>query len=75
MENRFERIRIVKEGEWWIVQIAVDGVPCIPFEVHEYTRRSFFPNDTDFEKFLERKAEDMIALYGDARHSKQQQAA
>ena len=62
-----EIVRLDREGEWWVAQLAVHGILCIPFDVHESTRQERFPKEEDFMAYLGRQAQTMIELYGDAK--------
>jgi len=57
------RLHLSKEDECWVAQYAVDGRPCVPFYVHETTRRGFH-DEASFLTFLEHKAEEMLDMYG-----------
>jgi len=57
------RLHLSKEDECWVVQYLVDGRPCVPFYVHETTRRKF-AHESDFMGYLEHKAEEMLEMYG-----------
>lgn len=58
--------RGTKMGEYRRVHVAVDGVPCIPFDVHEadFTR---FPSDRKRNEFLARQGMSLIEQFGDYR--------
>jgi hypothetical protein len=58
--------RGTKSGEYWRFQLAVDGVPCIPFDVHDADIRAF-RNQELLEQFLARQAISLIENYGDSR--------
>ena len=61
--TEYDRIVLHKDGECWIAQYAVNGRVCVPFYVHESTRRTF-RNEDAFMSFLEHKAVEMLELYG-----------
>lgn len=65
--NASEILELKKEGEWWYVQMAINGVPCLPFDVHESIRVEKFPAEEAFLDYLERQAQSMIDVFGDAR--------
>lgn len=46
-----------------MAQYAIDGRLCVPFFVHEATRRTF-RNEAAFLTFLEQKAVEMLQMYG-----------
>jgi len=54
------------EGER-TVQLAVDGVLCVPFTVHKETLERF-PTEEAWLDFLARQAVALISRYGDARN-------
>lgn len=60
-----ERVRLFlqKDDECWVAQYAIDGRLCVPFYVHESTRRQFRDEPT-FLAFLEQKATQMLEMYG-----------
>lgn len=47
------------------MQLAVNNVLAPPMEIH-VDARSQFPTEREWEQYLERSAETMIQLYGDA---------
>jgi hypothetical protein len=60
-----ERVRLclTKQDECWIAQYAIDGHLCVPFYVHESTRRQF-RDEASFLHFVEQKAVEMLDMYG-----------
>jgi len=67
---RFERLRlkevISSDGsKCWLVQYAVDGVPCVPFYDHDINRRAHGTDESWFRD-LERQAELAVRQYGRA---------
>jgi len=64
---QFEIIRFRKEGEYFDVQVAIDGVLSPSMEIHASCREQY-PRDDEFEAYLLRSAQTMIDLYGDARY-------
>lgn len=62
-----EIVRYSKEGEYYIVQLAVDGVLCVPLEVHA-SARDCYPDEQSWLDYLRRSAVSLIDLYGDARY-------
>lgn len=65
MQTPHERVRLylAKDDECWIAQYAIDGRMCVPFYVHESTKRTF-KDDESFLRFLEQKATEMLDMYG-----------
>ena len=55
-----------KTGQMRRCRVAVDGIPSIPFEVHEADFQNF-PNDTLRLQFLARQGMSLIETYGDGR--------
>ena len=67
-----ERIGLIEldgmnHGEFYLAQLAVDGVPSVPFHVHKSVREQF-PKEEDFLSYLGRMAKACIARCGDARN-------
>jgi len=58
--------RGTKIGEYWRCQVAIDGTPSIPFEVHDADFLSF-ANSRLRDEFLARQGMTLIETYGDAR--------
>lgn len=56
----------MKSGEYYDVQIAINGVLSPAMEIHASAREQY-PREADFISYLTRSAETMIQLYGDAR--------
>lgn len=73
MRYRGHRIELIepgtKQGQFRRCQVAVDGTPCVPFDVHEADFLSF-RSDRERTEFLARQAMGLIDTYGDARHPK-----
>lgn len=65
MQQESEKVRLYlsKDSECWVAQYAIDGHLCIPFYVHESTRRGF-RSENEFMTFLEQKATEMLEMYG-----------
>lgn len=55
-----------KVGQMRRCRVAIDGVPSIPFDVHEADFQNF-PNNTLRTEFLARQAMGLIETYGDGR--------
>jgi len=67
-----EKIRIIEidtmnHGEFILAQLAIDGVPSVPFHVHKSVREKF-PKEEDFISYLGRMAKAVIVRCGDARN-------
>lgn len=58
-----------KRGLYRRCQVAIDGIPAIPFEVFEADFIAF-PNDNLRNAFLARQGMSLIESYGDARYPK-----
>jgi hypothetical protein len=72
-----ERIGLIEldamnHGEYYLAQLAIDGVPSVPFHVHKSVREKF-PKEEDFMAYLARMAKTVIARCGDARNPLPQQ--
>lgn len=63
MNQIVERISLYQDGECWVAQYAINGHPCLPFYVHKSTVEKFATED-EFMRFMERKAFDMLEIYG-----------
>jgi hypothetical protein len=57
----------INHGEYYLAQLAVDGVPSVPFHVHKSVREQF-PQEESFMDYLGRMAEAVIRRCGDARN-------
>ena len=57
----------INHGEYILAQLAVDGVPSVPFHVHKSVREKF-PREEDFMAYLARMAKACIRRCGDARN-------
>lgn len=66
VEVLFVRKRRYPDHEWFEAQLAVRGIPSIPFQIHASDRERF-RNEDEWIGFLSRKAEELIEQYGDAR--------
>lgn len=55
-----------KRGEWWQCQVAIDGIPSVPFDVHDADFRGFRTDELR-NQFLARQAMSLIDSYGDGR--------
>jgi hypothetical protein len=67
-----ERVAILEldecnHGEFILAQIAVDGVPSVPFHAHKSIREKY-PKEEDFIAYLVRMAKAVIGRCGDARN-------
>lgn len=58
-----------KRGEYFDVQLAVDGVLSVGQEVHASAREQFHTEES-WMQYLIRSAQTLIALFGDARDNK-----
>ena len=57
----------LNHGEYILAQLAVDGVPSVPFHVHKSVREKF-PKEEEFMAYLGRMAQAVIRRCGDARN-------
>lgn len=64
---KVEIIRLRKEGEYFDVQVAIDGVLAPSMEVHASAREKY-REEASWLEYLCRSAQTMIDLYGDARY-------
>jgi hypothetical protein len=62
-----EIIRLRKEGEFYDVQLAIDGVLSIPQEIHASVKAEQFPTEESWMAYLIRSAQTLIETFGDAR--------
>lgn len=73
MHYRGYSITIIERGtkhdEYWRCQVAVNGIPCIPFDVHDADFRAFSSSEQR-NAFLARQGISMVEEYGDARFQK-----
>lgn len=53
-------------GEYRHCQVAIDGIPSIPFDVHEADFLGFASNEKLYQ-FLARQGMSLIERFGDAR--------
>lgn len=63
-------IRYRKEGEYFDVQMAIDGVLAVPQEIHASVREESFPTEESWMAYLVRSAQSLIQVFGDARDNK-----
>lgn len=72
-EPKVEIVRYRKEGEYYDIQLAIDGVLSVPLEVHA-SARECYSNDSRGElewfQYLQRSSETLIQVYGDARYQR-----
>lgn len=66
-QSTLEIIRCSKEGEYYDVQVALNGVLAPSMEIHAEAREQY-PTEQAWIEYLTRCAESLIAIYGDARH-------
>lgn len=66
-KQKVEIIRFRKEGEYFDVQVAIDGVLAPAMEIHASSREQY-REEQEFLDYIARSAQTMIDLYGDARH-------
>lgn len=67
MSKQLEIVRCSKNGPYFDVQVALDGVLAPSMEIHAEAREQY-PTETAWIDYLTRCAESLIAIYGDARH-------
>lgn len=67
MRKGVDIVRHEKIGEFFHVQMGIDGTLSHPMQIHA-SARDQFSRDADWEAYLERAGQTMINLYGDARH-------
>ena len=58
-------------SEWYVAQLAISGIPCVPFSVAAPDIAQF-KDEASLMSYLERKAAEMIEVYGDCREPKQE---
>ena len=61
-----ELLLLRKDGEWYRAQLAISGVPCVPFDIHAGQFEAL-PTEEAAASFLERQARNLIERYGDGR--------
>ena len=65
-----QKIEVISQGihigEYRRCQLAVDNIPCVPFDVHAADFLNF-PSVDKRNEFLARQAMSLIETYGDAR--------
>ena len=66
-----ELLHFAKDGEWYVAQLAIGGIPCVPFSV-AVPDIAQFKDEAKLMSYLERKASEMIEVYGDARDPRQE---
>lgn len=66
MKATLEIVKLLPEGEWWLVQCALDSKLAVPFRFHKSDRERF-PTDPQFFEFLQRQTEALLESFGDAR--------
>lgn len=62
-----EIIRCHKAGDYYDVQVALNGTLAPSMEIHAEAREQY-PSEQAWIEYLTRCAESLIAIYGDARH-------
>ena len=55
-------------SEWYLVEMAISGVPCIPFSVPIDAIWALQGDEQKLGEYLERQAISMIENYGDKRN-------
>ena len=58
------------DSEWYVVKLAINGIPCIPFSVGAdiiYNYLNSYNGEEQLSSYLERQASALIERYGDAR--------
>lgn len=66
MRSQLQILECIKRGEYFDIQLALNGRLCVPFQVHASVRETFVRDD-DFEKYLQRQGESLLMTYGDVR--------
>lgn len=68
LSNSATLLRFTKAGEWYEVEIGIDGIRAVPFEVPTPTIISLAEKgEVSLGEYLERQAINLISRYGDAR--------
>jgi hypothetical protein len=68
IENKsIEIVQMRKEGEYFIVQLAIDGVLAPSMDVHASAREEY-RTEQSWMEYLVRQSESLIEVYGDARN-------
>ena len=57
----------INHGDYYLAQVAVNEVPCVPFFAHKSIREKY-PKEDDFMAYLFRMGEATIRRCGDARN-------
>jgi hypothetical protein len=57
----------INHGEYYLAQVAVDDVPCVPFFAHKSIREKY-PKEEEFMAYLFRMGAATIRRCGDARN-------
>lgn len=66
LTGKLEIMSFDSEGEWYKVQVAVDGVPAVPFEFLKSVRDSM-RSEEEFLNYLYRQGVTLREQFGDAR--------
>lgn len=53
-------------SRWWLVQFAVNGVPCMPFYEPDRRRREMGWDDEQWFQHLHEQADSSLEAYGRA---------
>jgi hypothetical protein len=69
VSKTFERLALRETSSpdgnrWWLVQYAVNGIPCMPFYEPEARRREAGWSDEEWFRHLEEQAESSLESYG-----------
>lgn len=67
MAQQVEIVRYRKDGEYYDIQIALNGTLAPAMEVHASAREQYTTDALWFD-YLERSAQSLIDIYGDARN-------
>jgi len=68
-----EILRFAKDpdnSEWYVAQLAIGGVPCVPFSVGAPDVAAF-SDEASLLAYLEQQASALIEAYGDGRNPRQ----
>ena len=71
LSNSATLLRFEKAGEWYEVEMGIDGIKAVPFEVPTPDIISLAEKgEVALGEYLERQAINLIGRYGDARDLK-----
>ena len=72
MEGLSDGVELLKFGrdpqdsDWYVFQLAINGTPCVPFSVSAPDVRGY-ATEAELLAYLERKARELVSVYGDGR--------